>query len=405
MKKLLVLLFAVLVMVALVACGDTETSGTPGTSATPTTSTNTSSSNGTSTTTAPTVTTGNTVTTTTPTPVSTTTPTTTAPRHAGMDILNGDFDNMAINPSWNTTEMSINACAFENHHAVLDFRWSLVVNFLSTPAGVFEELVLTDPDAANPEDNATNWMMHDIYEWVVIIDGVEHKITNFSCLNDQTSGFVRMDLGDWTPSEEIDEDGYHAYDIELIIYEAGTQQVAFWAYLTDPEMNGPYFFKEPEPIVMVEDPNRDPSHVAIPVTQMSPQSGPAGFASETYDLLFDGRPNSKLCTTNLIDPTIVKFDTTKHIVSYSLVNANDDESYPERTPVQWKLSGSNDGNTWIEIDTQNLTETNHTNYAERNFKLSEGVDYMYIKFENAAATDRYQLADIIFYTTADYAEQ
>ncbi len=385
MKKLLVLLLALLIAALLAACGNGDnTTPTTTDSTAPTAGSSTPEASGTE---APVST----------TPTTTEPPVTTEPLLPGTDILNGDFENMAINPSW----QGANACAFEEHVA-LDFHVALVVQMIACDNGIYEQLILTtDPDS---DSNQTNWELNADYRWVVEIDGEEIEIERFSILNDQVSGYVRMDLGaDWTYSDEVDEDGYHSYDIWLKIYDDTQNKLAFWAYLTDPNWNGSYDFAKPEPIVMIDDENRDPSHIALPADSMTPLAGPAGMSNETYNYLFDGNVRSKLCTNNTTDPIDMMFDDTVHIVSYSIVNANDNETYPERTLLEWKLYGSMDGAQWTEIDSQSLTEADSTNYLEHNFVLDEEAEYKYFRFE-PIVTAMYQLSEIVFYTTAEYME-
>lgn len=384
MKKLLVLLFALVLVVALAACG-TPDETTPGT--TPKTNTTT-----------PEVTTTSADTSAAPPPVVTTqAPGTDEPKLPGVDILNGDFENMAITPNWKGAD----ACAFEEH-AALNFNVALVVHMQYCESSIYEELILTTDAEAS---NQSNWELNESYRWVVVIDGKEIEIERFSILNDRDSGYVRMDLGsDWKYSDDVDDSGYHNYEIWLKIYDKTAEGTdpAFWAYLTDPDWNGPYMFKKPEPIIMLDDADRDPSHVALPAKDAQPLSGPAGMAAETYNLLFDGDVRSKLCTRDIAEPITFKYDSAIHLLSYSLVNANDDASYPERTPLAWKLYGSHDGSQWDLIDSQELTETDNTNYQERNFKLSKEAEYSYFKFEPIISGEMYQLSEIIMYTSADY---
>lgn len=384
MKKLLVLLFALVLVVALAACSTPDETTLDTTLKTDMTT--------------PVVTTPVVTTPTVTTPVtSTQAPDTDEPKLPGIDILNGDFENMAITPNWQGAD----ACALEDHHSALNFNVALVIHMQYCESSIYEELILTTDSEAS---NQTNWELNESYRWVVTIDGQDIEIERFSILNDGDSGYVRMDLGsDWKYSEEVDNAGYHEYDIWLKIYDkTADNTIAFWAYLTDPDWNGPYMFKTPEPILMVDDANRDPSHVALPAEDAQPLGGPAGLSSETYDFLFDGDVRSKLCTRDITESIIFKYDSSIHLVSYSLVNANDDEKYPERTPLVWKLYGSHDGSQWDLIDSQELTETDNTNYQERNFKLSEEAEYSYFKFEPIISGEMYQLSEIIMYTSADY---
>lgn len=144
-----------------------------------------------------------------------------------------------------------------------------------------------------------------------------------------------------------------------------------------------------------------PMPVLVAAENIQPISGPAEISSETYDMLFDNNNSTKLCTSNINEPIIVKFTSAQAIVSYSLVNANDDERYPERTPLRWRIYGSQDGENWNLIDSQCFARTDNTNYTERNFILETPVLYSYIKFE-PIVLEQYQLSGLLFYTTEKY---
>ena len=376
MKKILALLLVAILAVALVACGGDGT----------TTKTETTTAPKTETTTAP------------------KTETTTAPVEdedkplfeEGIDIMNGDYENAAVNPFWNQSSWP---CAFEDGHVDLDFHWALVFTMMETDNGIYEQLIYTDPDAAPGAPNSETGYVNDDYKWVVTIDGKDYEITRFSLLNDRVSGYIRMDLG---PDYQHPEEDPHDYEIVLKIYNAEDESLAFWAWFTDPELCGPYTYEKPAPIVMIEDPNRPASHKALPEGSLVGISGAAGFnASETYVNLFDGRVRSKLCTNDVTTPIefMIK-EGAKSIVSYSLVGANDDESYQSRLVTNFVLYGSADGQSWTQIDAQNFdpATVTITNYGEINYQLETPVTYQYFKLEITHATDMYQISEIILYT-------
>ena len=111
--------------------------------------------------------------------------------------------------------------------------------------------------------------------------------------------------------------------------------------------------------------------------------------------------DSKLCTNDLTTPIIWRYNEAKTVVSYSLVGARDDKSYPSRVLTKWKLYGSADGNKWILLDEQNLSGNEEVvNYGERNFILSAPAEYAYFKLEPVDAS-KYQMSGLILYTKAE----
>ena len=386
MKKFWLLALVALMVLALVACGgNTETTPDKGGDTTPDATTTTKPDDGDVTPPADSTTEdgGNDV----------------QPHYPGIDILNGDMDNAAVTPNWK----GIDCIAFEDGHRQLDYRIALVFHMDETVNGIYEDLVYTT-DATLPNDQ--NWQMNPEYRWEVTIDGEVIPINNFSLLNDQTSGYIRMDLGDWTYSTEVDEDGYHQYDCLLKIYDS-SNEIAYWAWFTDPEWNGPYWFVIPDPIVMIEDPDRPATHVAIPDRGVAEGlAGPDGFNdAELYTNIFDDDVRSKLCTDFVVPIEWMYTDGAKSVVSYSLVGANDDESYSSRVPLKWTLYGCNDGTNWVKIDEQDLTAAGETvvNYGERNFVLDAPVEYQYFRFEldTTVHTSMWQMSDIVLYTEAE----
>ncbi len=399
MKKLLIVVMIALLAVALVACGGNDTTtkkpeGTTGGTVT---------------------TTGGTTTTTEPTddteepddPVVTGT----ILYDEGVDILFGDLANAAINPFWSE---GMYPCAFEDFHKALDYNWALVFTMNETENMIYETLVFTDPDAPTDAPNSQTGMINTDYQWFVYIDDVEYEIKRFQFLNDITKGYFRCDLGEeFEPKvDPEDPEAPVSYDIKLKIVEKATNKVAFWAYMTDPELLQPYEFVKPDPIEMVDDPNRDPSHVALGSKEnpaLKGLSGAAGFnADETYENLFDNDVRSKLCTndvTTAIEFQIIDLNSAVNVVSYSLVGANDDAQYTTRLVSNFKLYSSSTGaaDSWVLIDEVNLGEEigEVINYGERNYKLDATCTHHYYRLEITHATDMYQISDIILYAEAE----
>lgn len=313
---------------------------------------------------------------------------------SGTDILNGEPENMAIKPNWK----GVDAIAFENHHAMLDFHVALVMLMQESENAIYEDLIMTLQDSEGNDSDA--WVLNQDYKWVVTVDGKPIEIKRFSIYHQVTGGYVRLDLGeDFAYSADVDENGMHAYDVRLDIYNVDTDELVYFAWFTDPEWNGPYQFVAPAKTMMVPDEDRHPSHVAI--EGAIPFGGPTGYTGELYENLFDDAVESKLCTNDLTTPIIWRYNEAKTVVSYSLVGARDDKSYPSRVLTKWKLYGSADGNKWVLLDEQNLSGNEEVvNYGERNFILSAPAEYTYFKLEPVDAS-KYQMSGLILYTKAE----
>ena len=396
MKKILFLFLVLITVLSVVACGDeasTTTEAEATTSTLPVTTVVTTDA--VSDTKTP-ETSAVTETTQTPTTVAVTTTESgsheTPPEDLGVDILNGDPENRAINPTWKGTD----AIAFENHHSVLDFNVALVMLMTDSENAIYQDLIMTQEG----EEGNDAWELNQDYKWVVTVDGTDYEIKRFSIYHQVTKGYVRMDLGsEFQFSEDVDDKGVHAYDVWLRIYDVKTDAVAYYAWFTDPEWNGAYEFVAPKATQLVPDANRDPSHVAA--EGATAFSGPVGYTGELYGNLFDGNVESKLCTGDLTTPIVWKYAEAVEIVSYSLVGARDDATYKSRVLTKWKFYGSSDGTKWDLLDEQTLeTPETVTNYGERNFKLEAAATYLYFKLEPVDAA-KYQLSELIVYTKAE----
>lgn len=75
---------------------------------------------------------------------------------------------------------------------------------------------------------------------------------------------------------------------------------------------------------------------------------------ETSANLIDGKTSTKYCTDKVsgdgpVACIVYNLPEAKAVTAYSITSANDE---PGRDPKNWKLQGSNDGNTWTDLDTQ-----------------------------------------------------
>ncbi len=383
MKKLIIVLLVLLLAAVLAACGEDGSITTPGNNTTTRPETSASI--------------------TTTVPVITTVDTTPDSTAEGIDILNNtvDLDYNAIVADY---DGQLNAFTFEDFHVNLDYHVALVFRMQETPVGVYEDLFLT-----LSESDSNDWEKNPDYTWKVTIDGQVIDIDRISVTNGVTSGWVRLDLGaDFAFDDfEYDENDTHEFDIRIDIYNA-EGKVEYYAYLTDPEFNGPYIHTKPAPDEIIADPKRPANVEAIGNNEITPISGPSPSSGEVYTNLFDGSVRTKLCTTDEGDENaiIVKFNMVKTLMGLSLVNGNDNSSYKERTIVAFEIYASDDGLTWKPVQTFEDKDENGepidkstvcADYQERYYGLEEPVTTTYIKFV-ANNGDMYQISELLFYT-------
>jgi hypothetical protein len=71
-----------------------------------------------------------------------------------------------------------------------------------------------------------------------------------------------------------------------------------------------------------------------------------------------------------------------------MTTANDNASNKGRSPISWKLSGSNDKESWTAIDTQTDNKTiQDVNYTAYSFSCNDSDYYQYFKLEITALGD------------------
>lgn len=88
--------------------------------------------------------------------------------------------------------------------------------------------------------------------------------------------------------------------------------------------------------------------------------------NEGIDKLFDGQVGTKWLDPSTTTWVKVALATPSQLESYTLTSAND---VPERDPISWTLSGSNDASAWTVIDTRS-NQAWISRYLPRDFSLS-----------------------------------
>ena len=358
MKKIiLAMLLAALVLVTMVACGGETTTAATTTEGNPTNTTVADTSEG--------------------TPDTTTegeeTPENPPLYEEGENILNGEGDFMAINPF---TFNGMYPCAFENFHEALDFEWAVVINMTESVESVYEQLIGSDPTLEPGGDNQ--------YKWVVEVNGTEYVVSKWSVQTGTTSGWVRMSLGaNFEPAE-----GNNTYDIRLKIHDVDTNELIFWAWLTDPGICGGEFkFNRPSADGKVKDDSFNTSGFDLFDSDLiTLVSGPEGSAAEGPANLFDKDIRTKLCTGNA-DPVI--FTVSDNVVQFNLkaigiIGANDDDAYDSRIIKSFKLYGANtndENTTWDLVCTGERASVDAINYQERGYNCQKDSGYKFYKIE------------------------
>lgn len=133
-----------------------------------------------------------------------------------------------------------------------------------------------------------------------------------------------------------------------------------------------------------------------------PLRGTGGTGGEGYDKLFDGKKETKWCTSEKQDGKwFVEFMSREpiNVNSYYLTTANDTKTYPGRNPKKWKVYGKlSEGDQWTELDNRTeWSELPADNYKKEGFGCSH-MKCQYFRFEvsELVSGDVMQLSEFEF---------
>lgn len=102
--------------------------------------------------------------------------------------------------------------------------------------------------------------------------------------------------------------------------------------------------------------------------------------NETAANLIDGKTSTKYCTDKgsgdgPVAWIVYHLPVAKAVTAYSITSAND---VPGRDPKNWKLQGSNDGNTWTDLDTQS-DQMFSARHETKKYMVYGGASYKYYR--------------------------
>ena len=129
-------------------------------------------------------------------------------------------------------------------------------------------------------------------------------------------------------------------------------------------------------------------------------SGTGRDDDEGPAMICDGDVSTKWCIDeeeNMPYVIILDAGTPTSFAEYGFVTGDDTQDYPDRNPVTWIVSGSNDLQNWTTIDTQENDRTlRDENEQEYRFKPAKKGQFRYYRFEFLKMADgsRIQLSEI-----------
>jgi hypothetical protein len=132
--------------------------------------------------------------------------------------------------------------------------------------------------------------------------------------------------------------------------------------------------------------------------------GSNGNSNEGPENLWDNDTTTKFCTGEFPTQSIAKFDSPVTVDGIIMATANDNSQYNNRSPFEWTVYVSSDGENWTAIaygDDTFFEETDYTYYAAAVTPV-ENVSYVYFTSEGALS-GCFQMSELVVTGTAGEA--
>ena len=134
-------------------------------------------------------------------------------------------------------------------------------------------------------------------------------------------------------------------------------------------------------------------------------TGSNGNGGEGPENLWDNDTATKFCTGEFPTQSLAMYANPITVDGIIMATANDNSSYNNRSPFEWAIYVSADGENWTAIaygDDTFFEETDFTYYAAALAAPVEGVKYVYFQSEGALS-GCYQMSELVLTGTAGEA--
>ena len=134
-------------------------------------------------------------------------------------------------------------------------------------------------------------------------------------------------------------------------------------------------------------------------------TGSNGNNNEGSENLWDNDTATKFCTAEFPTQSLAMYATPITVDGIIMATANDNSSYNNRSPFEWAIYVSGDGENWTAIaygDDTFFEETDFTYYAGTIASPVEGVKYVYFQSEGALS-GTFQMSEVVLTGTAGEA--
>ena len=134
-------------------------------------------------------------------------------------------------------------------------------------------------------------------------------------------------------------------------------------------------------------------------------TGSNGNNNEGSENLWDNDTATKFCTAEFPTQSLAMYANPITVDGIIMATANDNSTYNNRSPFEWAIYVSGDGENWTAIaygDDTFFEETDFTYYAAALSAPVEGVKYVYFQSEGALS-GCYQMSELVLTGTAGEA--
>ena len=131
-----------------------------------------------------------------------------------------------------------------------------------------------------------------------------------------------------------------------------------------------------------------------PVSSYTFTDGSNGFGGEGPENLWDNDTATKFCTNETPIHSVVKLDGLYSIDGVILATANDNAEYHDRSPYDWTVQGSTDGENWTTVKNGDFTFFEEVNFTYFATPVDPTPPYSYIRFvAEGALSETFQLSE------------
>lgn len=241
--------------------------------------------------------------------------------------------------------------------------------------------------------------------YMIVLDaGAETNIAEYGFVTgDDTSSYPDRNPVTWKVSGSNDKENWTLLDDQKNNNSIGDENEE--EYCFKPTFKGKFRYYRFEFIRMAGGTRIQLGEIVLHKTSKAPVkttfvSGSGRNDKEGAAMASDGLFYTKWCLDEPSQmPYSIVLDAGEQtsVAEYGFVTGDDTHDYPDRNPITWKVSGSNDQNSWTTVDEQKFNRRlRDENEQEYRFKTANQSPYRYYRFEFIRMTDgtRLQLSEI-----------